>query len=203
MRYVIMAYGKGRRWGGYLGVPKCLIKIGGETLLQRTARLVANYDANAEIIISSSNEQCEVKGVIRHSPIRDEFEIDRFTFELIQDDICFLYGDTFYTSEAIHRIVSFDVQHGMLFAGSEEKIFAVLANDGELLRRHVEKVRDLYAKGAISDCRGWQLYLSFMGLPFGEHSIAGNYELILDGTGDFNYPSDYERFIGRLNSANN
>ncbi|MGN0073620.1 MAG: NTP transferase domain-containing protein, partial [Coriobacteriales bacterium] len=97
MRYVIMANGKGRRWGGYHGIPKQLISIEGETLLQRTTRLVHENDQDAEVIISSSNPLCVAEGATRHEPERGAREIDRFCYELIDDDVCFLYGDTFYT----------------------------------------------------------------------------------------------------------
>lgn len=40
MKYVIMAAGEGKRWNNFLGVPKHLIEINGETLLERTTRLL-------------------------------------------------------------------------------------------------------------------------------------------------------------------
>ena len=36
MKYIIMAAGMGTRWNNYLGVPKHLIELNGETLLGRT-----------------------------------------------------------------------------------------------------------------------------------------------------------------------
>ena len=40
MRYIIMADGEGKRWGNYKGVPKHLITVEGETILERTIRLL-------------------------------------------------------------------------------------------------------------------------------------------------------------------
>ena len=40
MRFLIACSGKGTRWKNYLGVPKHLIKIDGERLLDRTIRLI-------------------------------------------------------------------------------------------------------------------------------------------------------------------
>lgn len=44
MKYIIMADGKGTRWGNYQDIPKHLIQIGGETLLGRTVRLLNEKD---------------------------------------------------------------------------------------------------------------------------------------------------------------
>ena len=85
MRYVIMANGKGSRWNNYEGIPKHLISIGGETLLQRTTRLVHSFDSQAEVIITSRNPDCVAEGARRYEPLRSQREIDRFCVELIQD----------------------------------------------------------------------------------------------------------------------
>ena len=44
MRYVIMADGKGSRWNDFMGHKKHNISISGETLLERTVRLVRKFD---------------------------------------------------------------------------------------------------------------------------------------------------------------
>ncbi len=51
MRYVIMADGKGSRWNNFLGHDKQEIRIDGETLLERTVRLVHENDPDAALII--------------------------------------------------------------------------------------------------------------------------------------------------------
>ena len=52
MRYVIMADGKGSRWNNFMGHKKHDISVSGETLLERTVRLVHKFDDAAEIIIT-------------------------------------------------------------------------------------------------------------------------------------------------------
>ena len=122
MRYVIMANGKGKRWNRYAGITKHHIPIANETILERTVRLVKQEDPAAEIIISSADPSNEVAGATRHTPLKGEREIDRFCVELIVDDTCFLYGDTFYTPEAlvtIHAIRNSHQPHIM----EREKLF--------------------------------------------------------------------------------
>ena len=192
MKYIIMADGKGTRWNNYHNIPKHLIEIGGETLLARTVRLLRENDALADIVITSHDPRYEVPGARRYEPQNNHLEIDRFTEELIADDVCFLYGDTFYSESVIQKIADTPAEK-LLFFGNERSIVAIKVADGALFRQHVDRVRALFLAGKIEKCIGWQVYQSFEGLPFGEKTIAADYILIQDGTEDFNSPEDYNR----------
>lgn len=192
MKYIIMADGKGTRWNNYRDIPKHFIEIGGETLLARTVRLLRENDARADIVITSHDPRYEVPGARRYEPQNNHLEIDRFTEELIADDVCFLYGDTFYSESVIQKIADTPAEK-LLFFGNERSIVAIKVADGALFRQHVERVRALFLAGKIEKCIGWQVYQSFEGLPFGEKTIAADYILIQDGTEDFNSPADYNR----------
>ena len=192
MKYIIMADGKGTRWNNYHNIPKHLIEIDGETLLARTVRLLRENDARADIVITSHDPRYEVPGARRYEPQNNHLEIDRFTEELIADDVCFLYGDTFYSESVIQNIADTPAEK-LLFFGNERSIVAIKVADGALFRQHVDRVRALFLAGKIEKCIGWQVYQSFEGLPFGEKTIAADYILIQDGTEDFNSPEDYNR----------
>ncbi len=190
-----MADGKGTRWANYSGIPKHLIEIDGETLLARTVRLLKEFDAGCEVIITSHDERYEVAGATRYEPKNNIYEVDRFTEELIEDNVCFLYGDTFYSEDSIAAITGTPAED-ILFFGNERSIVAVKAADGELLKHHVDRVRQLFIEGKIEKCIGWQVYQSFMDLPFGEKKIAGKFVTLADGTQDFNTPEDYQKRKG-------
>ena len=192
MKYIIMADGKGTRWNNYHNIPKHLIEIDGETLLARTVRLLRENDALADIVITSHDPRYEVPGARRYEPQNNHLEIDRFTEELIADDVCFLYGDTCYSESVIQKIADTPAEK-LLFFGNERSIVAIKVADGALFRQHVDRVRALFLAGKIEKCIGWQVYQSFEGLPFGEKTIAADYILIQDGTEDFNSPADYNR----------
>ena len=194
-RYVIMANGKGRRWNNYQNIPKYLINVDGETLVARTVRLVRQLDSSAEIFVSSGDSRCDVAGAVRFVPARSALEIDRFAYELIADNVCFLYGDTFYTEDVIARIVAAAVPD-MLFFGERDTIFAVLSNSGEKMRNRVDIVRELFQDGSIESCKGWQLYQLYAALPFGPPQIGADYVVVEDETRDFNRAQDYEAFRG-------
>ena len=127
MKYVIMADGKGLRWGYYNNMPKHLIKINEETLLERTVRLIKVNDLSGKIIITSHDPRYEVAGAIRHEPKNNILEIDRFTQELIEDNTCFLYGDTYYSEKAMNKIFTAKTKD-ILFFGTKEKIIAIKIN---------------------------------------------------------------------------
>src|SRR5699024_9463988 len=84
-RYVLMANGHGMRWGKHLGIPKHLISVDDETLIQRIVRQVRERDPNSDVVISSSNPLLETPGARRHAPQRNEIELDRFAPELVND----------------------------------------------------------------------------------------------------------------------
>lgn len=174
MKYIIMADGKGTRWNNYQDIPKHFIRVGDETLLERTVRLLHEKDASAEVIITSHDSRYEVAGAVRYEPKNNVLEIDRFTEELIEDQVCFLYGDTYYSDNAIDMIVR-EKNEDLLFFGNESAIVAVKVADGKLFAYHVNRVRKLYQEGKIDKCIGWQVYQSFMNLPFGEKNRAKIY----------------------------
>lgn len=196
MKYIIMADGKGTRWGNYQDKPKHLIEIDGETLLGRTVRLLKEKDPECEVVITSHDKRYEFEGATRYEPQNNHLEIDRFTEELIADDICFLYGDTYYAEDAIEAITDTDAED-ILFFGNERAIVAIKVSNGRLFKQHVDRVRKLFLEGKIEKCIGWQVYQSFLSLPFGEKKIDAKFILLKDGTEDFNSPDDYNRRTSR------
>jgi len=194
MKYVIMADGKSSRWNNYLGIPKHLIEIDGEPIIKRTIRLLREYDPSCEIVVTSHNQDYEFPGSVRYEPHNNVLEIDRFTQELISDNTCFLYGDTYYSNDAIERIVNTETD-SVLFFGNSDSIVAVKVRDSKLFRKHVDQVRQLFLKGAIDKCAGWQVYQSLLGLPFQGKVIDTHYIILKDGTMDFNEPEDYLKKI--------
>lgn len=197
-RYVIMANGRGARWGSHLGIPKQLIEIDGETLLRRTVRQVSQFDPNAEVIISSSDERHDTEGATRYVPERNVIELDRFVEELITNDTCFLYGDTYYSDDAI-RIITHSSSQSVDFFGDERSIVAVSCHDESLLRKHLNNVRQAFAEGKIENCIGWQVYQSFIGRLFDEFEIGDHFIHFDDQmTCGFNSPEDLRRFIDAM-----
>lgn len=191
MKYIIMCSGNGTRWNNYKGVPKHLIEINGETLLERTTRLLKENNIN-DYIITSSDERYKKYGTTINQSHND-CEVDRFE-ETNDDEICYLYGDVYYTNNAMKTIVNTPTDE-ILFFGSHWEIFAIKIVNKKLFMEHKNRVKDLFLKGEINRCIGWEVYRSLHNIPFNEHIINDRYVKILDGTDDIDFPEDYEKFI--------
>ena len=196
MRYIIMAAGQGKRWNNYKGVPKHLIEINGETLLGRTTRLLKENGINDSVITISSvkDERYEKYGTTRKQQLND-CEIDRFDPDN-SPEICYLYGDVYYSEEAIKTIINTPAKD-VLFFGSQVEIFAVKIKDKNLFYDHKKHVKELFLKGKIGRSIGWEVYRSINKIPFNTHQITRRYVVIEDETDDIDYPEDYENFIKR------
>lgn len=187
MKYVIMADGKGTRWNNFNEIPKHFIEIDGERIIDRCVRLLKENDSSCEIIITSHDPRYDIPGTTRYEPLNNILEIDRFTSELICDNICFMYGDTYYSENAIKTVTETPAED-ILFFGNSRSIIAVKVSDGGLFRMHVDRVRKLYLEGKLKTCKGWQVYQSFTGLA--PDTIGDNFVFIEDSSRDFNSPED-------------
>lgn len=197
MTYIIMADGKERRWKNHQGIHKWQIQIGRQTLLERTCGLLQALDPNAPIYITSHDTTLQIRGTVRHEPQNNVLEIDRFTAELIGPDVCFLYGDSFYSEDALGRIVNEPTDTVLAF-GNRKKIFAIKVADAALFRHHLERVRNLYLNQEIQECIGWEVYHSIQGIPLESREIGVGYILIEDETRDFNSPEDWVEYQEKI-----
>jgi len=190
LEYIIMADGQGSRWNGKEHKSKCAISIDGETLLARTVRLVRLFDADSRIVITTHDSSICVPNAEIWQPKNNQYEIDRFTAELLKPNVCYLYGDTFYTEAAMQLIVQTPADH-VCFFGSREKIFAVKITDANLFRNCYQYVRELYIRQEIQEAIGWEIYHALHGMPIEGREIGPEYLILEDDTADFNTYQDY------------
>ena len=191
MKYIIMAAGAGTRWNNYLGVPKHLIEINGETLLGRTTRLLKENGVE-DYIITCADPRYKQYGPTSPQSHHD-CEIDRFEESLVDGPVCYLYGDVYYTENAIKTIVETQTDD-ILFFGHEYEIFAIKIVNRELFFKCKTTVKHLYLTHQINRCIGWEVYRCMHHIPYEEHYITDRYVKILDGTDDIDYPYEYEAF---------
>lgn len=187
-----MADGKGQRWRFYNDTPKHLVEIKGETVIERTIRLLRKLTSKeVEIIVTSHDPRYEFKGAKRYEPKNNFLEIDRFTDELISNDVCFLYGDTYYTENCLLTIIRSQTKE-LVFFGNSKSIVGIKVGNGKLFKQHIKIVKNLYLTGEIDTCIGWQVYQSYAGIEIGDNKkIDKNFIFIEDKTFDLNTPEDY------------
>lgn len=202
MIFVIMADGKESRWHNYLGVSKHFAQINGEPLIHRTVRLLHSLaPLDSQFIVTSHDENYQFQFCTRYEPLNNVLEIDRFTEELIDDDVCFLYGDTFYTSSSIKSIIETNSDH-TLFFGNPKSIVAIKIVNGLEFKFHKHRVRELFLQGRISQCKGWQVYQSFTDQDLLLPPQIKDYFVTLDEhTVDINSSDDYIRLVGEINEV--
>ena len=128
----------------------------------------------------------------RQYPANNVLEIDRFTEELLEDNVCFLYGDTYYSEFALKTIIKTKADP-MMFFGNDRSIIAVKVGSGEVFKKHFDRIKELFLAGKISRCVGWQIYESFTGGPLESRQISGSFIKIYDGSRDFNTPDDFQK----------
>ena len=191
MKYIIMADGKGSRWNNYKNIPKHLVEVEGEVLLKRTVRLINKLDPGSEVIITSHDKRYEFDGSTRYEPKNNVLEIDRFTYELIEDNVCFLYGDTYYTEETMEKIINTDTDE-LLFFGNNKSIVAIKVKDSKVFKENINKVKELFLKNKIKNCKGWQVYQSYQNLEFDKKQIGDRFVIVDKKTMDYNTPEEYE-----------
>lgn len=189
MKYIIMAAGEGKRWNNYLGIPKHLIEIGGETLLARTTRLLKENGIHDYVITGHDERYAQYGNIIPQS--KHDCEIDRF--EEVDEPVCYLYGDVYYTEAAMKTIVKARTDEIMFF-GSKEEIFAIKIHDYKKFYEHKARVKKYFLEHRLNRCIGWEIYRSLSTIDFRTHAFNERYTFILDGTDDFDYPEDYIKF---------
>jgi len=192
MRFVIMADGQGTRWNNYMGVPKHLALVDGEPVIGRTVRLLREVADDPEVIITSHDERYEFPGAVRHEPENNIYEIDRFTAELVCDDMCFLYGDTVYDRDVLADIATSETDD-ILFYGNRKSVVAVRIGNADFFRKHFDRVRNLFIEGEIDKCKGWQIYQSVTGQNLTERPVIGDrFKVVDERTTDINTPEEYK-----------
>jgi len=210
-KVIIMAAGVGSRWNNYMGVPKTMIPINREPILKRTIRLLRELGVT-DITVTVPEEG--IYGTLDAKQVvgKTEHEMDRFLNVENAEDALFLYGDVFYTEDAISKIVRNNKSpmfFGRPYDGGPNNInkrgigtgimelFAIKFN--KELMDIARELREIEIDGGA----GWNVYVclteKLKGLP-----EPVNRELILkrkncpymvvidDETDDFDKPEDFD-----------
>lgn len=221
-RAIIICAGDATRWGNHLGVPKHLIEIDGERILDRTVRLLKeNGIDDIYIVVKRITEDYLVPGAIQsvahlnpENVDADKFLSSRFLWNEKGRTIV-LYGDVYFSDNAMKTIATSDIKEWTLFARYGES-FITGTKWGEcfaqsfypdsisLHEENLYRIADLKKKGYLNRCGGWEHYRAMIGLNNGllnSHVKGSNFVEIDDWTDDFDYPIDYERFLSRRKKA--
>lgn len=198
---IILCAGEATRWNNYLGVPKQLIKIGGESLLERTVKLCHYKDLHNIHIVSYDN-RLKVKACHFFKPDKNQWIVETLlsTQPLWNEKTIILLGDVFFTKDAIATIVGSDDCIHMY--GRYEASRYTFTRWGEIFalsfgRNDWSKVvSDAEAICVLAKASGrgklWDLYRSMAGFSLDQPLVETSmFVSIHDFTDDIDSPKEY------------
>lgn len=198
MKYIILSDGTPEGFK----TPRQLIEINDEPLIVRTIRLLKENGID-DIIITSHDKRFDNLGATRYEPLYNDWDyinhtgywLSAFPIELLNEPICFLFGDVYYSENAIKTIVESETDSILFFCSykNQDKRYikhhdeplAFKVVDYELFKEHIDIVKRLKDKGLC--CREpivWELYRSINGQDINVHKMTGNYIAINDESCD-------------------
>lgn len=212
MKVIIMCGGE----YGKFKTPKQLSVINGETLVERTIRLLRNNNVK-DINISATNEMFNNFGVpvLRHKNTYKEvvgqdsgYWVD--AYYPLEEPCIYLHGDVYYSKDAIKKILNLNPKVNT-FIGNEiarnpehhnwGEPFGWIIVDQQEFRKGIEEAKRLQDEGKLE--RGlaisWELYRVLNGLdPNKQYIIDDTYLSINDETIDIDAPWQIEELNKKL-----
>lgn len=206
MKYIIMCGGKYERWSS----PRQLTIVRGETIVGRTIRLLR--EAGVDDIAISSNlpdfDDFDVP-ILKHENnycARRLNDVDGYwceAFYLMNEPVCYIFGDVIFSPEAIKTIVETETDDIEFFASAPpfdkryskkySEPFALKVVNNKHLADAIEKVKEYDKRGLFfRKPIMWELWQVIKETPL--NCIYTNYVVINDYTCDIDNPSDVEKF---------
>ena len=213
MKYVVMC---GGQYDDFK-IPKAYTEINGEKLVNRTIRLLKENGAD-DICISSNNKLFDNCGVPRlehensyhvvfteKGKVLKGYWIDAF-YPHFSDDtkVAYLFGDVYYSPEAIKTIVNCQRSGNILFGSGAAKNalhknwgepFAYIVNDYKTFMNGVSAVKKLQDEGKLLRVAlVWELYRYLNNLDVNVQAVLDEtYIAIDDETIDIDAPWQIEK----------
>ena len=194
MKYIIMCGGEYKEFK----TPKHLTVIKGERVVDRTIRLLRENGVK-DIYISSNNPLFDSCDAIRlenknNNWIEDTKGYWLDAFYPTEEKVTYIFGDVYFTEEAIKTIVNYKTDKNVLFGTSDAKNkyhenwgepFAYIVSDPTEFFKGIKEVKKLYDEGkTIRHPIVWELYRYLHNLDINIQRITEDYVCIDDGTMD-------------------
>lgn len=203
MKYIIMCGGEYQKWN----TPRQLIKVGDETILERTIRLLRENGVE-DIAISSNNPIFGIWGVplLTHDNPYNARGYDDFTgywcdaFYPTDEEVCYIFGDVYFSPEAIKTIVETETDDIEFFASAPPfppeyrkpwaEPFALKVKNTEHLKNAISLTKQYQDQGLfIRKPIMWELWQVIQATPLNQINF-NNYTVINDYTCDIDDPDE-------------
>lgn len=206
MKYIILAKSNDKTFD----IPRQLVEINGEPLIVRTIRLLKENGVK-DILITANDKRFDNLGAERYECDTNNFDyikrtgywLDAFPFELMNEPVCFIWGDVYFSERAIKEIVELE--------GKDDLFFCTYKNDSskyikkydeplaykvincERFKEHINKVKKLKDEGKC--CREpiiWEVYRSIHNQDINQHIMTTDFVAINDESCDIDSREDVE-----------
>lgn len=217
-KYIIMCGGD---YSKYWDKPRQLVKVNGEVLVERTIRLLKENGIN-DISISSNYDEFKYLNVplLKHNnSYRTEGnEVLGYwcdAFYPTDEPTCYIFGDVYFSEEAIKTIVNTDTDDIEFFGSAPPfsknypknhvEPFALKVVNTKHLKEAIEKTKKLEDEGKFwRKPIMWELWTVIKNVPLqkGPDDFIYNYVAINDYTSDIDRTWDIDKLeyiIGGLN----
>ena len=196
MKYIILC---GSNHALINGVPRQLVAVKGERILDRTIRLLRKNGVK-DIYITATDpafDLCNAE-VIHYDSSGPWINC----FPQVDETATFIFGDVYFSPAAIEKIVETNTDDIAFFASTPPfapnypklwaEPFAFKVVNLQHFAESVLKIKELKASGAFHrDPISWELWQVIKGTPL-NNIIYTNYVAINDYTCDIDYPADVE-----------
>lgn len=206
MKYIIMCGGK------YGRTPKQLIKVMGEPIIARTVRLLRAYGVK-DIAISAQDDRFWHYGIVIHHDNdyvygKEERHCWLKAFYPTDEPVCYIYGDVYFSENAIREIVQTETESIEFFASAPPfannyfktwaEPFAFKVQDPELFFRKVKECHEYDLEGKFHrEAVSWELWQVIKGTELDVIDYS-NYHAINDYTCDIDNKEEAEEFERRV-----
>ena len=189
-------------------IPRQLTPIQGEPLIVRTIRLLKENGIE-DIIITSHDKRFDNLGATRYESNNNNWDynnetgywLDAFPLEILNEPTTYLFGDVYYSENAIKTILETPTDDILFFCTYENKSPLYIKEHDEPLAFKVTKIDKFkkhikIVKKAKDDelcCREpitWELYRSIQGQDINEHKMTKGYIAINDESCDIDTKYD-------------
>ena len=204
MKYIIMCGGK------YGRTPKQLLEVLGEVIVKRTIRLLKAFGVPKENIFISSND-CGFDGLGVKRVVHDNGYVygcnnHRWlnAFYPMTDPVCYVFGDVYFSEDAIRQIVQTETESIQFFASAPPfadnyykkwaEPFAFKVQDTKLFFEKVEECHRLDLEGRFHrEAVSWELWQVIKGTELDVIDYT-NYHAINDYTCDIDDENEAREF---------
>lgn len=215
-KYIILAYSNDKTFD----IPRQLVEINGEPLLKRTIRLLKENGIE-NIIVTGKDKRYKELGVELYSSKKNDYDyikhtgywLNAFDFELMNEPVCFIWGDVYFSEEAIKTIVETDTDSTMFFCSynneseyyikEHDEPLAYKVVDTDLFKEHITRVKEMKDKGLC--CREpivWEVYRSIHGQDINTHEMTTDFVAINDISCDIDSVKDAKEIEYQIRRKN-